>query len=269
MNKKISNLTICYLMFLLLLFLSGSANGALSLIFTILAYIAPIVSALILSKEDFKDFRGYFTISGSDVIRVAFTITPTVVAVMLVSYLTSLVIFFTTGTTATADLGDSYILALLSHAVVPAVFEELLFRYLPLRLLSSHSRRATVLVSAFFFSLVHHDLFSIPYAFIAGVMFMVVDLATESVIPSMIIHLINNALSVTLIFYSDKPIVGYATYAIVGFAALISLVIIIIKRDEYKKMITSAFTGGEKMKFSFEMLVFAAFTLAMAVIMLL
>ena len=269
MNKKISNLTICYLMFLLFLFLSGSQGGALSLIFKLLAYIAPIISMLILSKGDIKDWQKYLTISGSDALRVAPAVAPTIVAVMLVSYLTSLAIFFTTGAVATADLGDSYALAILSHAVVPAIFEELLFRYLPMRVLSSHSRRATVLISAFFFSLVHHDLFVIPYAFIAGVMFMTVDLAAESVIPSMIIHLINNALSVTLIFYGANPAVCYAVYGLIGLLALISLAFIFVKRGEYGKFFSSAFSSGEKIKFSFEMIVFAVLTLSMAVITLL
>ena len=193
---------------------------------------------------------------------------PTVSVVIAISALTSLLIFVTCGKTNSVDLGDSFVIAILRYALLPALLEEMLFRYLPLRLLSPCSRRGAVLISAFFFSLVHRDLFSIPYAFIAGLIFMVIDIATDSIIPSLIIHFINNSISVGIIIFKDNSAFAPTVYVIIGILTLISLVIVYIRRKEYKEMLCFAFENGEQLRFSVEMLAFALITLSMAVISL-
>ena len=187
-------------------------------------------------------------------------------AVIAISALTSLLIYLSTGQTNSVDLGNSFILALLRYALLPAVLEEMLFRYLPMCLLLPYSKRATVLISAFFFSLVHHDLFSIPYAFVAGIIFMAVDVATESIVPSVIMHFINNALSVGMIIFKDNSAFAPTAYIILGILSLISLVTVWFGRKEYKKMLATAFEKGEPVGFSAEMLLFAVITLTIAVI---
>ena len=268
MSKKISNLTISYLLFLLLLSFSATSPELWKTVLQILGYIAPIILALLTSRERIGDLR-YLSLTKQGLIDAIPLIAPTLSVIMTVSYLTSLLVILISGRGGGVDLGDNYFVAIIIHALIPAVFEEILFRYLPMRLLSSYSRRVTVLVSALFFALVHHDFFSIPYAFIAGIVFMTLDLASDSILPSVLIHFINNALSVSLVMFKDNPLVAPAILWALGIMTVVSFIFIIVKRHRYKQILLFAFSGGEKLTFNFEMLVFSVITLFMAVLQLL
>ena len=269
MSKRIGILALCNTAFLLLLTFASATVGWLHYLIYFSAFIIPASVALLLTRKEEKEGKGYLYIVKEDVKKVAPLIMPTVALVIIVSALTSLVMYLVLGRTNNVELGDSFVIALIKHALLPAVLEELLFRYIPLRLLLPYSRRATVIISALFFSLVHHDFFTIPYAFIAGIIFMAVDVATESVIPSLIMHFINNALSVGLIVFKENPAFAPTVYAIIGACSIASLIIIFIKRKDYKEMMSRALTGGETIGFSPEMLIFVGVTLSMAVISLL
>lgn len=269
MERKINILSTLYFLFLILLFLSGSLSEPLSTVIYFLAFILPIALSLFLTRDEGVEKSRFLTLDYEGLRRTLPIIFPTVSAVIFISYLTSLIIYLISGRTNSVDVGDSFILALINHALLPAILEEALFRYIPMRLLAHHSRRATVLISAFFFALVHHDLFSIPYAFIAGVIFMTVDITLNSVIPSVIIHFINNALSVSLIMFDDNPNFAPSLFIILGLLTLLSL-IYVIGGDYYKKKVLYVFKRGkEKMKITIPMLLFAAFTLLFAIISLL
>lgn len=270
MSKKISTLTISYTLFLILLFLSGYLSGVLSRIVYLLSGIIPLLLCFFLSRDELSGEKSRFLTLKNENFKLALPLfAPTVGVIIIVSMITSWLIFMLTGKENRVDIGDSFILALINHALLPALIEEALFRYLPMRLLSSHSRCATVFLSAFFFALIHRSLFTIPYAFIAGVIFMAIDLATDSVIPSLLLHFINNAISVGLIIYGANPAFAPTVFTILAVLSLVSLVVIIIKREKYKNMLSLAFLSGEKVKFSLEMLLFAGLTLMIAIMNLL
>lgn len=269
MSKKISLLTLIYTIFILLLFLSGSLTGVWSEVVYLTAFVLPCAIAILYSRKEGNWGENYLTIQKEKVKKTLPLVAPTVSVIICISFVTSVLIYLLTGRTNNVDVGDSLVSALITHALLPAILEEAIFRYIPMRLLAAHSRRGTVLVSAFFFSLAHHDLFSIPYAFIAGVIFMAIDIATDSVIPSVLIHFINNALSVGMLVYDDNVAFAPTVYVILGILTLISLVLIYKKRDEYREMVNTALDKGEGVKLGFEMLLYAAMTLSVAVISLL
>lgn len=264
MKRKVDILACLYSLFLILLLLSGSISGILSEIVYLLAFAVPIFIGVYLTRNGDVKIKKYLTIDYEGARRTLPLVAPTVSVVMIISYLTSLIIFAITKKTNNVDLGDSFLLALVSHALLPAVLEEALFRYLPLRLLGSHSRRGAILVSAFFFALVHHNLFTIPYAFIAGVIFMTIDIALDSVIPSVIIHFINNALSVAFIFGESVSGLNVAVLIILGLLTFLSF-IDIIGGGYYPKRVKYAFAKGEGFEITLPMLIFAAVTLTIAV----
>jgi membrane protease YdiL (CAAX protease family) len=268
MQKKIDNLSLIYFLFLIILFLSGAFSGVLSTIVYFLAFIVPLVIGLYLAKDEENETKKYLTLDYEGVRRTLPIIAPAVSVVIILSALTSFVIYLVFGKTNNVDVGDAFIPAIIRHALIPAVLEELLFRYLPMRLLLPHSRRSAVLISAFFFALIHHDLFVIPYAFVAGVIFMVVDIAVDSVIPSMIIHFINNLLSVSLLVFKNNPNFAPFVYIALGLITILSL-IDIIGGKYYQKRVVYAFNIGERVKVTPPMLAFAAITLAIAVLSLL
>jgi membrane protease YdiL (CAAX protease family) len=266
MNRKITVLSGTYVLFLLLLFVSGCVQGVISEIVYFSAFLLPLAFGILMSENRKENLLEYFSIDKKGITITLYAIFPTVLIVLAVSLVTSFVIEGLTGATNQVDIGDSLAIAILNHAVLPALLEEMLFRYLPMRLLLRHSPKVCLFVSAFFFALVHHDLFSIPYAFVAGIVFMVVDIMCDSVIPSLIIHFVNNLMSVILMFYSDSGLIKLLCIGAVVLLTLISLVFIVIHRDEYKEKIKNAFPRGEKMKFNFSMLMFALACLAFAVL---
>lgn len=268
MQKNINNLSLVYFLFLTMLFLSGTFSGVWSTIVYLLAFIVPLVIGLYLTKDEKNEAKKYLTLDYEGVRRTLPIVAPAVSVVIILSALTSFVIYLVFGRTNNVDVGDAFIPAIIRHALLPAVLEEMLFRYLPMRLLLPHSRRWTVLISAIFFALIHHDLFVIPYAFVAGVIFMVVDIAVDSVIPSMIIHFINNLLSVSLLVFKDNPNFAPIIYIMLGILTLLSL-IDIIGGKYYQKRVAYAFDEGERAKIPTSMIAFAVITLAIAVLGLL
>ena len=264
MQNKINNLSLVYFLFLAMLFLSGTLSGVLSTVVYFLAFILPLAMGLYIVKDEKTERLKYLTIDYEGARRTLPIIAPAVSVVIILSVITSFVIYLVFGKTNNVDVGDAFIPAIIKHALLPAVLEELLFRYLPMRLLLPHSRRWTVLISAIFFALIHHDLFAIPYAFAAGVIFMVVDIAVDSVIPSMIIHFINNAISVSLLVFKDNPNFAPFIYIMLGLLTLLSL-IDIIGGKYYQKRVAYAFDEGERTRIPTSMIAFAIITLAIAV----
>ncbi len=268
MTKKLNILTGAYMLFLVLLHLSALLDGPLSEAAYYLAFILPVAICLWTTRGDELKWKEHFRIDIDDIKLVAPIVFPTISSIMLVSYVTSVVIFALTGRTNSVEIGDSYLLAIITHALLPAILEEALFRYVPMRLLAPHSPRYAIIVSAVFFALVHQDLFTIPYALLAGFIFMSLDLATDSVIPSLIIHFLNNALSVSLMFISYE-----GTFIIVllwlFMVTIASIALIVKNREEYEIPLMMIFDKGEGMRLTPQMVFFALFTLAIAVLNLL
>lgn len=262
MREKIKSLVIADVIFIALLTVSGMINGVLSNIVYFSAFIIPFLFVVITEKIDIKSKEYLFPLKNPDI--AAASVFPTLITVIVISTLTaSLMSLF--GKENTVELGDSLALALLSHALLPAVLEEGLFRYLPMKLLAGRNGRVCVLISAILFSLAHHSLFSIPYAFIAGVAFMTIDIVSGSVLPSLVMHLVSNALSVVLMFYSVTAPLSTAIYSVISVLACLSLIYLTVIREKVARIISERFVTLEKYKFSYEILLFAVPMLVISV----
>lgn len=218
------------IIFVMLLSMSGSISGVLSTIVYFSAFLVPIIIGFNKTKEknNTLDFLSEYRIEKSLPM-----VAPTLALVMLLAFLTSVIITALTGRTNSVDLGESVGLAILSHALLPAVLEEGVFRYIPMRAMKDERPAEVILYTALLFALVHHSFFSLPYAFLAGAAFMLIDLMVGSVWPSVLIHFLNNLLSVLFYFYSDKD--GFVPAVIVTLAALliVSAVFMIRGRSYY------------------------------------
>ena len=162
-------------------------------------------------------------------------ILPSVLLVMGLSFLTSLLMSLFGAmpptTTASYDFFGSFTL----HALLPAVCEELVFRFIPLVLLAPHSKKSAVVISALLFAFVHASPYQIPYALVAGAVYMALDVGTGSVIPSIILHLCNN--TIALLWQSVFVPMGIWVYALIamGALALLSVAAIVLMRKSYKR----------------------------------
>ena len=88
------------------------------------------------------------------------------------------------------------ILLFVSSSVVPAVVEEILFRKTILGNLLPYGKWFAIIVSALCFSLMHSNPSQFLYTFIGGILLAIVALKCSSVFPTIIIHFLNNSLSI-------------------------------------------------------------------------
>lgn len=187
---------------------------------------------------------------------------PTVATVYLVALLTSLLLN-AIGASAPPVADAPIWEMLLVHALLPAVLEEMLFRYLPLKILHPYSPRAALLLSALFFSLIHLDLYKMPYAFIAGIVMMCADIITGSILPSLIIHLVNNTASVLLMKYAELQTFSIVFYSVAGAAVLVSLVFVFLRGRDYIARVRAAISG--RMEYDRSVIVMAGMCIIYAV----
>ena len=260
------------MLFLLLLSLSGSTGRIASDIIYYLAFLAPVgvmlnriyqqrdSSGRIIYSEGgdvIADLKSDFSISKENLIFSLPIIFPAVSVILVISVLTSMLLGVF-GYENTAVFDESLFVSIITHALVPAVLEELLFRFAPIKLLSENKKTALIL-SSVMFAFAHANLFQIPYAFIAGLIFSSLYIITGSILPSMLLHFINNTVSLISIY----GYTGAAFFIILTSLSIISLAVITIRRKFYKEKLQAIFTK-EKIVFSYYPIFFIITSLVLA-----
>lgn len=260
MKRMQKYLLLVYLIFLIGLRLAGSAAPPISSLLLVLSYLLPLLCFFLLAREEIKKSDlSVFSIKKHRLGIVLPLFFPTVLLLCLLSALTSLLLGIF-GLSSETVLSGSFFTILVDTVLFPAILEELLFRFLPLCTLAPYGKRGAIFFSALCFSLVHCNLFQIPYAFAAGLLFAAIDLATGSILPSVLFHIGNNALSVLLILYGSAPRFSLIFFLSLSVLSLLSLLLIVRKRKEYKDAFSRIFSEKEKYFFTKYMILFAALT---------
>ena len=188
---------------------------------------------------------------------------PTVGIVLGIALLTSLLLN-SLGASSAPVADEALIKMLVAHALLPSVLEEMLFRYLPLKVLYPYSPRAAVLISSLLFALIHLDLYKMPYAFAAGIVLVLADALTGSIIPSLVIHFINNASSVALMKYGELGGFTAVFYSALGILCVGSVAVIAIRYKSYLHGVRSAFFG--RIRFDISLALITALSILIALI---
>jgi len=96
------------------------------------------------------------------------------------------------------DYGAPYkiFLQLITTAVVPGIFEEVLFRGVMLAKLRPYGKTAAILISAVMFALMHQNAEQFLYALAAGIVLGFIAAETGSLLTCILVHFTNNAFSV-------------------------------------------------------------------------
>lgn len=98
------------------------------------------------------------------------------------------------------------VVTLIFTAFVAPVFEEIIYRHLLLRSLKPIGDTPAIIISALVFGLAHGNFDQFAYAFLSGIIFGLMAVRYDTIIPGMVLHLINNFF-VTVITY-QKQITG-------------------------------------------------------------
>lgn len=125
-------------------------------------------------------------------------------------------------------------------AVIPAVMEELVFRGLLLKGAENFGKIQAVLVTAAAFSLYHTSPAQTIYQFVIGVIYGFVALSSGSVIPTTILHFLNNFVIIVIYYFfpsfalegSIKIIVTILGVLAVAVALFITLKGVSLKKED-------------------------------------
>ncbi len=166
------------------------------------------------------------------------------------------------------------VIFIVAHALLAPILEELLFRSLILERLRRYGDVFAVIVSAFLFMMLHASFSSMAYSFVSGVIFGFLAVFTGSVLCPMILHFVNNAVSVAMILLSPQ-ITSQMTdliyvYILVIFAVISLISFIAIKKSNAFKfgfsslMLTTARKASIVFS-SFPMLIFMIMAIYLAI----
>ena len=177
------------------------------------------------------------------------------------------------------DVGNTpnVLIYFLTVAILPAFVEEFAFRGVVMGVLRPYSEGLAILVSSAAFALMHGNFVQLPFTFCCGVVFAYIDIKCNSLLPSIIIHFLNNGLSVladVLVSYGILTELGMNMYygiifAVTGILALI-FIAGLIKRDDgsffrlsggddvipFKRKVTTAVTSPPLIAFASVMVTF-------------
>ena len=265
MRRALTHIALFDLIFIFILSLSSLFGGAVGETVYYLAFLIPMLFAYLLRKNAGCSVRPLkFSLSGKNTALTLGVLFPTVALIFAISWLTSIVLSFI-GEGSVSDVSGNIAAVILKHALLTAILEEILFRYIPLSYISPISKRGAVLFSALFFALVHCNLFQLPYAFFAGVVFALLDIAFDSILPSLVLHFSNNLISIFWIRGSSDGKFVIVYISLLFGLALISAVCVFLMRKDYKKSLTPIFQDKTKFGFPIEVLLFTVMALVIAI----
>ena len=181
MRRSIAVLIFADLAFLLLLSLSGIVDFAGKVLY-FLAFIFPIALGLAFAVKDAE--AGSVAVRKERLLPSLALFAPTLLLIIGISAITAYLLALF-GKSNVTDVSGNLWAELFRHALLPAVLEELLFRFIPMKLLGKRSPRAFMIVSPLLFALIHLNVFQIPYALFAGVALAFLTLATGSILPAL------------------------------------------------------------------------------------
>lgn len=137
-----------------------------------------------------------------------------------------------------------FIAALFAIALFPALVEEIIYRGVILNSLKGLGKWTAILISAAAFSLMHGNLYQLPYTFGFGVLLGYVAFEAGSLLPTMLIHFLSNAQVLIFSFFKiggDAPVTmswayfGIAMALLALTAVVVALAVFFIKKFNKNK----------------------------------
>ena len=116
--------------------------------------------------------------------------------------------------------GFGFVGVLIVVAVLPALFEEIIFRGLLLKGMRAFGTAGAVLLSGALFALYHQNPAQTVYQFCCGAAFALVAVRAGSILPTVLSHFLNNALILTLTKFGVTEFSKPAFIAIVCVSAV-------------------------------------------------
>lgn len=223
-NKIIRNTLYCYMpivvafalirmlsAFGLLNFLGSTADYVLTIVIQVgLLFCLSILLFSKTSKSKFKDTFSFFKFKKINwkaiLISVAIGVVVYILNVLITTFFNSFLSAFGYKFSSGSQM-QSYpvwllFVNLLLTAVLPGICEETTHRGLLLNGFSGMGQRKALIISSLLFGLLHLNIEQVFYATLIGLLVGYITCITNSIYPAMIIHFMNNAISVLMGFSS-------------------------------------------------------------------
>ena len=150
--------------------------------------------------------------------------------------------------------GFGFVGVLFVVAVLPAIFEEIVFRGLLLKGMKPFGSVWTIVISGVLFALYHQNPAQTIYQFCCGAAFALVAIRAGSIFPTMLSHFINNALILTLekCGVSTFPTPVYIAILCVSVICLIGALgwLIFLDKQPFEKLNTTEEGKKERKRFA-------------------
>ena len=171
-----------------------------SLIITQCILVVPTVVFVIKNKIRIREFLRFKRIKLTNIIVLLFL---TFALIPVLNLISSVTLLFTNSPInnmmSTMVKKENFILCLIAVAILPSIFEEGVYRGVFYNEYSKVNLRKGILLSAFMFAVLHMNINQFSYAFLMGIMFILIIEATDSIVAAMIVHFLINAQSLLLI----------------------------------------------------------------------
>jgi membrane protease YdiL (CAAX protease family) len=136
-----------------------------------------------------------------------------IVSGMLRKGLESLGVYYESPNFPTGDGLPAIIFSIIAMAINPAIIEEFMFRGVILGRLRKFGEPFAIFVSAILFGLFHCNMFQMPYTFMDGLFWGFLVVKTNSMLPAMLLHFLNNlqcgVLGLVLNFYGEQAFCSF------------------------------------------------------------
>ena len=239
MKKTVSEIIVIDMIFVSLLAVSAIFKPPFSYVIYCIAFILPISLMHLIWHGTGREFFSVSLSATKEGIGLGFLLcAPFCALVFLLSLLTSFLVGLIPYEAAPVSVEGNLFVVIFLHALVPAFFEELLFRYIPIKALGAYSIKNALIYSSLIFAFAHCNIFQLPYAFVSGIILSALVIMTGSILPSFIVHFVNNLASILWQRSEKGAVFLIIFFSALGVLTLISAAVIIAKRKKLAALIS-------------------------------
>lgn len=161
----------------------------------------------------------------------------------------------TQGEISTPNSLFSCVIEVVGLAIIPAITEEFAMRCCSLQLLRKYGNFFAVIAVSTVFGLLHGNVIQFVFAFLLGMILGYITIKTESIVPAILIHCLNNGMSaiqdiVSYIAGKDlKSSVTVVLFLFWGVVGAVSILLLILGKDfkrAHKEKPQTSLTVGDK-----------------------
>ena len=263
--KNRTILTLLYLLAILLLFAFSFLPSGFRTYGSALALFIPLAIGIsVFVKKNGTKIPMYE--GKKDYLLPSLFFAPTLLTVISISMVTAIILSMLG--LENPPLDDIPLLdAILAYAVLPAILEESLYRILPSLALADEDMQSICLYSSLVFGFAHMSLFSIPYAFFSGLAFFCINRLARSPLPSILLHLINNLLSIWFTYARKGDLVfSYMVEVLTVLSVASVLLMLLFYKSRLIKLAERLRDRGVSFRISLDLIAYLVLTSVLAVI---